>query len=78
MVLIFADEPIRGGIYRSANAAYWAGYYILIGYGLSPSKINTNNSTSYTDPGLSSTWISWAQERGGYAEDIYKIMIGEN
>ena len=56
---------------RSANAAYWAGYCILIGYGLSPSKINTNNSTSYTDPGLSSTWISWAQERG----DMLKIYI---
>lgn len=72
---ICANENIN---LRSSDAAYWAGYCILIGYGLNPAKINTNNSPSYTDSGLSSTWISWANERGGYAQDIYKVMIGEN
>ena len=63
---------------KSEEAAYWAVFCILIGFGLNPAWIDTNNSPTYVRSDLSSTWSSWADTRGEYARDVYKIMIGES
>lgn len=60
---------------ESPEAAYWAGYCAVIGYGLSPNSLNVEKKPNHSS--VTGTWHNIGIERGTNARNLYNFLMSE-